>query len=290
MEKWTFTAIGTEWCITTDGVPVLDTDRERILQKIHDFDQRYSRFIESSEVNSFRNAEPGTYEVSDDLADMLAMSDRLRELTGGVFDPAVTGLLEQAGYDAQYTLKPSSETDTFTLPDWHIESNTLTLDSPAAFDIGGIGKGYLIDKVVSLLHERNYAYFVVDAGGDMFATTKAGGAPWRAAIQYPGKSDTAAGVVDLTSEALAVSDSFRRRWGDWHHIVDPKQRKAIETVIGAAAIAPSAYHADCMTSVCFLASPSVYAEAAREFNAAYLVFNADGSCQKSSNWPGEVFV
>jgi thiamine biosynthesis lipoprotein len=123
----------------------------------------------------------------------------------------------------------------------------------------------------------------------MYGTSKCGNAPWRIAIEYPGKPDTAAGVIDLKDQAVAVSDSFRRRWGDWHHVVDPKRKRSVESVIGATAVAPSAWHADCMTSVLFLASPEQYPLAAKEFTASYLVFNNDGTCHVSPHWKGELF-
>jgi thiamine biosynthesis lipoprotein ApbE len=88
---------------------------------------------------------------------------------------------------------------------------------------------------------------------------------------------------------LAVSDSFRRRWGDWHHIVDPQAREAVRTVVGCAAVAPCAWDADCMTSGLFLSRPEGYADLTARFQASYLVFFADGTVRVSENWNGELF-
>src|SRR3989344_2486826 len=139
------------------------------------------------------------------------------------------------------------------MPMWTLAAQTLTLDGPAVFDIGGMGKGYCIDRVADIIRSYGHEHFLVDGGGDIFATTKAGGAPWRIAIEYPGKPDMAAGLVDLKDQGLAVSDGFRRRWGKWHHIVDPKSKKSVERVAGAAAVASSAWDADCATSALFFA-------------------------------------
>lgn len=289
MDDFTFTALGTTWSITIDGPPLTIDSQRSILESVTDFENRFSRFIADSEVNQFRDAKAGSYQISKDLASLLSIADQLRTLTDGVYDPAVSELLERVGYDSKYTLKPSDDIDAFILPCWTIKETTLTLDGPTAFDLGGIGKGYCIDMVAKHLIDIGHQYFLVNGGGDMYGTMKKDETPWRIAIQYPGKPDTAAGIVKLKNKAIAVSDSFRRRWGKWHHLVDPKRKKAIEAVVGAVAVTPNAWHADCMTSALFFASADKYSEASLLFKSDFLVFLADDTCQVSSNWPDELF-
>ncbi len=288
-KDFTFKAIGTTWCITVSEGSLTLSEQETIRAHIAEFEKQFSRFLEDSEVNSYRTRKPGTYPISSEFAVLLRMADRLRTLTNGVYDPAVSTLLERAGYDASYRLTQSADIDTFTLPHWELEGTTLKIDGPVAFDLGGIGKGYCIDKVSVLLKEMNYAHFLVDAGGDIYATTKSDGVPWHIAIQYPGKPDLAAGTVQLENQAIAVSDSFRRRWGAWHHIVNPKTKAVIERVVGAASVTSSAWFADCMTSILFLGPPESYAKCAKEFGSQYLVFQNDGTSLVSSDWRGELF-
>lgn len=284
-----FEAIGTAWSVTVDGVHLAQSDALALETRVRDFEKSFSRFLPDSEVNRFRKAEAGDYEVSPEFAFLLARADALRTYTDGVFDPAAGALLERAGYDEQYSLTPQS-VEEFELPAWQLSGTTLTLSGPTAFDFGGIGKGYAIDLVAALLTERGYEHFLVDAGGDMYATNKADGGPWRIALEYPGKPDTAAGIIDLHQQGLAVSDSFRRRWGTWHHLVDPKRKEAISAVNGAAAVAETAWDADCMTSVLFMAPPQYYDSAAQSLTASYVVFLQDGTCRVSERWPGELFT
>jgi len=289
MDEFTFNAIGTTWCIFTDATPLQDDAKKAVLEYIAGFDKRFSRFLADSEANAFRSAEAGGYTISKELAILLSEAQRLRYLTDGVYDPAVGGLLERAGYDATYSMRSLDNVDEFVLPKWTVAGETLTLDGPAVFDIGGTGKGYCIDQVAALLGRFGYKHFLVDAGGDMYATYKEDGSAWRVAIQYPGKPDTAASVVNLKNQGIAVSDSFRRRWGVWHHVVHPQFKSPIEHIIGAAAVAPNAWHADCMTSALFLSSSKKYPSIAREYKAGYLVFNNEGTCIVSSDWQGELF-
>ena len=123
----------------------------------------------------------------------------------------------------------------------------------------------------------------------MYGTSKRDGSPYKVALEWPGKPDMAFGVVLLRSQGIAVSDSAKRRWGGWHHIIDPKQKKAIEGVIGATALAPTAFAADCMTSGLFLSDPARYGALVEEFEARFVVFLKDGTIEASPDWQGELF-
>lgn len=282
-----FQGLGTAWSIAIDAPTVPEDLEGKIIAYVQDFESRFSRFLPGSEVNAFRNAVAGTYPVSSEFGRLLRRAAELRELTGGVYDPIVGGVLESAGYGIQSGAHPVQYG--VTLPSWSIEDVSVTLDGPIAFDLGGIGKGYCIDRIADLIRSAGCSNFIVDGGGDMYGTSKADGRPWRVAIEYPGRPDTAAGVVELRQAGLAVSDSFRRRFGQEHHLIDLKNRKSVMAVVGCAAVAPDAWAADCMTSGLFLSVPERYPELARILQAAYLVFRADGRALASIDWEGELY-
>jgi thiamine biosynthesis lipoprotein len=286
---FSFQAIGTIWNITTDERPLEEKEKETLLAYIADFEKRFSRFLPDSEVNQFKTAVAGSYQISAELAKLLQRASELRTQSQGRFDPAVAGLLERAGYDASYTLTPKPEADSFTLPSWDIDGATLILEGPASFDLGGIGKGYAIDMMSGLLSGLGFECYLVEAGGDAFGTRKQNGQPWRVAVQYPGKPDTAAGLLTLSHQGVAASDIFRRRWKNWNHIVDPKQNRAVTKIIGAVACANTAWDADCMTSALFFCSEENYSEVSRHYQATYLVFQDDDTCLISPEWEGELF-
>ncbi len=276
-----------------------DSDKKALLSEIDLFEKRFSRFLPESEVNQFRSAQAGTYELSELFQVLLMRADRLRVLTGRVYDPAVGGLLEHAGYGPGYRLTTDNELTEYRLPRWTLEGGRLTIDGPAVFDFGGIGKGYCIDLVAQALERRGYQYFLVEGGGDMYGTTKRDDSPYRVALEWPGQPDVAFGVVTLRYQGVAVSDSFKRRWPAsakadrdeqaWHHIVDPHAKKPIARVVGGAAIAPNAFAADCMTSGIFLATSDRYEALSQELQAEYVVFEQDGKARVSPHWPGELF-
>lgn len=288
MEDFSFTGLGTKWSVLVDGQPLRDQNKNVILRYVEEFENRFSRFLPGSEVNAFRESPAGDFTISKEFSLLLAAADRLRVLTAGAYDPAVACVLEDAGYGAQSGLSPLERPEQHRMPLWSLAGEKLTIDGPIAFDLGGIGKGYCIDRVAERIRSFGYDYFLVDGGGDMAATTKADGSAWRVAIEYPGKSDTAASLVELSHQGIAVSDSFRRRWGKWHHLIDAQGKNPVEGIIGCAAVAPDAWTADRMTSGLFFAPVENYPALVKEFAASYLVFRSDGMVQVSTDWKGEL--
>ncbi|MFA9262038.1 MAG: FAD:protein FMN transferase [Undibacterium sp.] len=287
MQTFDFQGLGTHWSVVLDA-PTFPEDLKRsILDFTTDFEAHFSRFLPASEVNAFRESGAGAYPVSPTFALLLERASLLRTLTAGAYDPIVAGLLEVAGYGPQTGVEKIEYGA--ALPRWSVSGERLTIDGPVAFDFGGIGKGYAIDQVGQIVRESGQNFFLVDGGGDMLGTMKADGTPWRVAIEYPGKPDLAAGVIDLQNEGLAVSDRFRRRFGRGHHFIDVEKRTSTDRILGCAAVAGNAFAADCMTSGLALATPEAYPPLAAALSARYLVFPAEGQVVVSPDWQGELF-
>jgi thiamine biosynthesis lipoprotein len=290
MEVFTFEALGTKWNITIDDQNLDEVTEGLIRRYIKDFEQRFSRFLPTSEVNQFREALPGKYQISLELRTMLEHAEKLRALTHGGYNVAVGKMLELAGYDQEYSFEAKEGVKDIQLPGWSIEDGKLSIDGPAVFDLGGIAKGYCIDGVAQILKMAHYRYFLVEAGGDMTGTIKKDGTGWRVALEWPGQPDKAFGIIELTNQAVAVSDGFRRRWQNWHHIVNPHKHRPVEEVLSCVAVASTAFTADCSTSGLFLVpGEDTFCTIGRAFQSEYVVFKNDGTLRVSPNWSGELF-
>ncbi len=294
MRTLEFEALGTRWAICLD----LETETfpaelyQEILTEINEFDQTCSRFIPTSEANAFRTKPAGTYAMSAVMAELLQAAAQLRDLTQGAFDPAIAGLLEKAGYNADYAfdLAPANYDLEWQLPEWSITGQALTISGPVVFDIGGIGKGYWIDHISQFLLAHGYAHHLVDGGGDMMATTKRSGEGWQIALEWPGKIDTALGTVTLKNQGFAASDTFRRRWKTWHHLIHAQTKQPIQSVAGCFAVAPTAFSADQLTSALCFSTPDRYPRVAKALRGEYAVLTTDNQLKVSPEWKGELFI
>lgn len=291
MHTISFEALGTGWHIDIDAENIPVTLESEMKQLTDQFGQQQSRFINTSEATSFRDKKAGIYTVSPTLATLLNASQQLRHLTNGGFDPAVATLLEEVGYDAEYRLSqaPNRHEVKWRRPEWSIHGDQLSIDGPVVFDIGGIGKGYWIDQLSEYLIAQGFPYHLVDGGGDMKATTKKDGSGWNIAIEWPGKPDTAIGQVELKNQGFAASDTFRRRWKQWHHLIHAQQLQPVEHLAGAVATAPTAFLADQCTSALFFSTEKNYSYCAQQLHSEYLIIHPDDAVLMSRHWSGEFF-
>jgi FAD:protein FMN transferase len=292
MESFQFKALGTAWSLSVDAPIVPEAVWQSIVAETADFEQHFSRFIEGSEVTIYRHAKAGEYKISLCLTELLSAADRLRNLTDGAYNPAVGGLLEAAGYNSRYELKPDPQKIAeWSLQVWTLDepNRSLTIAGPLIFDLGGIGKGYWIDQVSLLLKKAGYPNHLVEGGGDMMATQKADGQAWRVAVEWPGKPDTALGLVELKNQGLAVSDNVKRKWGAWHHLVDVAVKQPVNHILGCVAVAPSAWQADQLTSALALQKSEKYSEMAKILGGEYVVLLANEQALVSADWNGELF-
>ncbi len=101
-----FEAIGTKWTIDI-RTPLLQNEAdllfEKILTRIDEFDKNYSRFRSDSLVTEMSRV-TGHYRLPNDAKKMLDLYEKLYSLTKGLMTPLIGKSLEEAGYDANYSL------------------------------------------------------------------------------------------------------------------------------------------------------------------------------------------
>ncbi len=286
----TFEACGTQWTISIDAESVPRDVFTLIKNETSAFESRFSRFIPESEVNRFRRVKAGTYDISPILSLLLAKAVQLQKITKGGYNASVATLFEKLGYDREYRLREAPEHVSWTAPVWSVKGTKLTIDGPVVFDVGGIGKGFWIDALSELLTRLGFPYHLVDGGGDMMGTSKQSGEGWDIALEWPGKPDMAFGKVTLCNQGLAVSDIFRRSWKGWNHLIHAKTLEPIASVRGCAAVAPSAFMADQLTSAFAFVPEEQYTSVARLLGGVYCVMRADETLCVSPDWRGEFFI
>ena len=99
-------------------------------------------------------------------------------------------------------------------------------DPEVRLDLGGIAKGYGIDRATAALRTRGIEHAIVTVGGDLYALgTAPGGDPWQVGIRSPHHPSALAATLDVTARAVATSGDYERffRWRGvrYHHLIDP---------------------------------------------------------------------
>ncbi|WP_149085835.1 MULTISPECIES: FAD:protein FMN transferase [Microbacterium] len=282
MAGWRFEAIGTGWEIETD-VPLADHVRAAVTAEIERFDRAWSRFRDDSDVSRLGRA--GGRLSSPDVRPMLDVYRELDAATAGAVNPLVADSLAALGYDAAYSLQtgdprpaPASWTERLAWSDDAVEAV-----APALLDVGAVGKGRLVDRVMAALADVP-GDVVVDAGGDI----RARGGTVRIALEHPYDARKAIGVVELHDGALCASAVNRRAWGDGlHHVLDARTGRPVRTWAATWALAPDAMTADAVATALFFDGGP---ELAARWGAEWVRMTTDGRVQRSPGCPAELFI
>lgn len=284
-----FEAIGTHWTIDINQ-PLAPPEQAGLFslieQRIAEFDQAYSRFRPDSIVTAM-SKRAGVYELPSDAKPMLDLYERLYKLTDGAVTPLIGQLISDAGYDASYSLQPKP--NLATPPRWEEvlewQAPHLTVKQPCLLDFGALGKGYLIDIVGELIEAQGIRSYCIDAGGDIrYRNPKH--EPLRIGLENPRDFEQAIGVATIGNQSLCGSSGSRRKWAQFHHIINPHTKSSPTEVIATWTVASTTLLADALATCLFLVpAKSLHAE----FIFEYLILKSDFTVEKSSFMPAELF-
>lgn len=188
----------------------------------------------------------------------------------GAFDPAIGGLV--ALWDVQHRHEPPPAERAARLAGRslfrHVEvgrsggRDVLRFQDPdVQLDLGGIAKGYGVDRAAQVLREWGITSALVNVGGDLYAVgTAADGDPWQVGIQDPADSRRLLRAVAVADAAVATSGTyqqfFRHRGQRYHHLMDPSSGAPRATPTESLTVrADSCMAADAAATACYGMSP-----------------------------------
>lgn len=230
-------------------------------------DVRLSAWRDDSEVGRFNAAPVGsTYAISRMFSTCLRVAEDLRDASGGAFDPSAGPLVEAWGFRDGRPRRPSAAdlaTARALLGGYVHDPFRRTLTKTRAgvkLDLGGVAKGYAVDRAVRNLIEFGTSSALIDLGGTVFAL----GLPedrdaWRVGIRDPLLPDGIFATVDLVNRAAATSGAYERfvevdgrRYG---HILDPATGEPAEGLLAVTVFARTATLADVLSTTLFVLGP-----------------------------------
>jgi len=195
-----------------------------------------TRFAETSDVGrANRLASREGVAVSPATATVVDEALRWAESSDGAFDPCLGRVTEL--WDVGHRNTPPSAGDVTRLAGRRLY-RALDLDrssgggrvrfasADVAIDLGGIGKGYGVDRAVTVLREWGIERGLVNVGGDLYALGDSeDGDPWKVGIRSPSDPSQLAGKLEVSDGAVATSGDYLQffRYGDtrYHHLLNP---------------------------------------------------------------------
>jgi len=240
-----------------------DAAIEAVFADMRRIDAAMSTYKPDSEVSRVNaTAGKGPVKISDELFALLETAQQYSALSHGVFDItyASVGYL----YDYRAHVRPDAAAIDKALP--NVDYRQLKLD-PAkhtiAFgkpgmriDLGGIGKGYAVDRGIEILKARGFAHALVNAGGDTRVIGDRLGKPWVIGIRHPDRKDEVVLRIPLEDAAFSTSGDYERYFDEggvrYDHIIDPKTGRSPHGVRSVTVIASTATRTDGLTKSVFI--------------------------------------
>jgi thiamine biosynthesis lipoprotein len=200
-----FEGLGTHWWITH-----FEKNNSHIQSVVSEemsrFEDAYSRFKPSSLVSKLNDTKI-CIDPPSELCAILSACLQFYKDTQGAFNISVGAKLEQTGYglavDSKAVISKNLQKDIL------ISTHQITLGSTTRIDLGGIGKGWLIDSLAKKLHLVAPSGYIINGGGDIFANLKH---RTSFALEHPFDEALMIGTVELTNGSLAVSSLNKRKW------------------------------------------------------------------------------
>jgi thiamine biosynthesis lipoprotein len=229
----------------------------------------FNRHDPGSEVARINDRAGQWVEVSPELLEVLATVEDMAPTTGGLFDVTVAPLLDLWGIGTDRPAVPDAVELARALErvgggglEIDREGRRVRLARPGmAIDLGGIGKGYAIDRAVQVLSRAGVTAGLVEVGGDLYLLgRRPGGQPWRVGVEHPRRQDALLGVLYLADHAVATSGDYQRFFEvdgvRYHHILDPRTGRPGRTAMSVTVLAPTVMQADLLSTGVFLMEPA----------------------------------
>lgn len=245
-QTFDFDALGTKWTIQLLGQSTGGIERS-VLDRVRQFEVKYSRFDPHSMIGVL-NRDKVLANPPQELQDMLVFARDMYHATHGVFNLSVVARLTRLGYGKGDQSAHINTDDSMGID---IEATAIRLAVDTEIDLGGFGKGWLIDELARLLRHHDIDQFVINGGGDIYVSSNT---PIELALEHPLDTTQMIGTTRITRGALAVSSPYKRSWkvgGDTkHHIIDPRTGEPVANDVACVYVrADSTRVADVMATV-----------------------------------------
>jgi FAD:protein FMN transferase len=204
--------------------------------------------------------------VEPELFDFIAEAMRYSRESDGAFDITVGPLMKAWGFFKGEGRMPSS--DELAAARRHVGrshvilnpgARTIAFDEPGVeLDLGGIAKGYAVDRAITLLKQKHIAAALVSSGGSTIYGLGAppGRAGWDVTIQDPIDSRKTALTVTLKDRALSIAGRSEK-WFEsggvrYSHIMDPRTGRPVQGVLTVAVLTNTGTAGDALDDALFV--------------------------------------
>lgn len=254
---------------TVISVKILDAADEDLIKGCEklckEYDEKFSRTNENSEIYKINHAKGAAVEVSQDTITLIKKGIYYSEMSRGAFDITIGSASTLWDFTSGEHKIPSkkkiaSATNHINYRNIILRENTVMLSDPkAAIDVGAIAKGYIADRLKDYLQDNGVRHAIIDLGGNILTIgSKADGSDYNIGIQKPfddnGEPITSVKVSDKSVVTTGIYQRYFEKDGKlYHHILDPSTGYPCKnSLYSVTIITNSSLTADALSTTCYL--------------------------------------
>lgn len=236
-------------------------------RRLHDISNHFDPASQVSQIS--RAAGRGPVKADPDLIYMLQRSRELSDKLDGVFDVTVGPLSELWGVGRKGDYVPTQAEIDAVLP--LVNYRLVKVDEAAGtvylpkvgmkLDLGGIAKGYAVDKAIAVLKSHGIQSALINAGGDVrIIGRRPDGNPWRIGVQHPRKGDAVIAKLALTDwDTMETSGDYQRfitvGGVRYSHILDPRTGRQPRQLASVTMAVNNSADGDIFSTALFILGP-----------------------------------
>ncbi|MBI2559506.1 MAG: FAD:protein FMN transferase, partial [Planctomycetes bacterium] len=239
-------------------------------EEINRLDNLMSNYKQESELSRVnREAGKGPTTCDNELLHVIEESLQYSAMTGGAFDITVGPLMKVWGFWKNEGRMPSQDELNAVVPAVSYKNISLSnsknpderkisfKNTQTQLDLGGIGKGYAIDRACDVLKKNSVTCACINFGGNIRVIgSPPGSEAWKIAVQHPRQKDAVLGYFELTDGAISTSGDYEKFFTidgkRYTHIIDPRNGKPVENMISVTVLAKTATQADALSTGVFV--------------------------------------
>lgn len=236
---------------------------EAVMAEMRRIDRLMSPYLNESELSNInRHGADAPVPISGELFDLIARSVAFSEMTHGAFD--ITFASVGHLYNYRRKIKPSEGMLQAALPGIDYRhlllskgSNTIKFAKPGIrIDLGGIAKGYAVDRSIAILQRWGIRHALVTAGGDSRLLGDKKGRPWMVGIRDPRSEGKVIAMISLVGTSISTSGDYERYFETggkrYHHIINPRSGRSVNGIRSVTVIGPDATTTDALSTSVFV--------------------------------------
>ena len=236
---------------------------EAVFEEAVRIDELMSTYKDSSRISELnQNAANEAIYAGTELAGLIERALDISVLTRGAFDITYDSVGQH--YDFRERQRPDAETiarekqriDYRLVEVDRVASTVRFLQDGVRINLGGIAKGYVVERGVDILRRNGIENAIVTAGGDSRLLGDRRGRPFMIGIRDPRRDDEVAIQVPLEEEAISTSGDYERFFDEdgirYHHIIQPSTGEPAGGVHSATVFGPDAVMTDALSTSVFV--------------------------------------